>query len=413
LRIAYVGVFQFPDDDAGASRVLGIGRALREQGHTVVYFGISNHATDNADKRIVNDDNLFYAGFRYHLPYPAVVGFTQRIRRQFSIYTGSFLFDRLVAEETRHGPIDAVIAYQSSSVVILLLQRWCRKRGIPLICDTVEWYDRSHVMGGRFGPLALDSELRMRKIQHKCDGIIAISSYLEKYYRNTSSIPVVRIPPLLDLLDNKLPKRSNKLSSGRLSLVFAGNAGKKDLVINAIRGLAMLGEQAKLCEIAMIGPSSGELRKSLGADADFLMKLSGSLLFTGRRPHQEALNNVAQADFSILLRPDARFAHAGFPTKLVESLGMSVPVICNLTSDIGMYVHDGQAGIGVNDCSPAAFADGVQRALSLSVDERMAMRRRARKCAEDNFDYRNWVKPMREFMDMVVLKGRTNRATNQ
>jgi glycosyltransferase involved in cell wall biosynthesis len=92
---------------------------------------------------------------------------------------------------------------------------------------------------------------------------------------------------------------------------------------------------------------------------------------------------------------------------------MSVPVICNLTSDIGMYVHDGQEGIVVKDCSPAAFADGVQRALSLSVDERMAMRRRARKCAEDNFDYRNWVKPMREFMDMVVLKGRTNRATNQ
>jgi glycosyltransferase involved in cell wall biosynthesis len=242
----------------------------------------------------------------------------------------------------------------------------------------------------------------MRRIQHKCNVIIAISSYLEKYYRNSSSIPVVRIPPLLDLLDNELPKRLNTLSTGRLSFVFAGNAGKKDLIINAIRGLALLGEQAKLCEIAIIGPSSGELRKSLGANADLLIKLSGSLLFTGRLPHPEALNNVALADFSILPRPDARFAHAGFPTKLVESLGMGTPLICNLTSDIGVYVHDGQEGIVVKDSSPEAFAEGVRRALALTADERMVMRHRARKCAEDNFDYRNWVKPIGEFMDIVL-----------
>lgn len=413
MRIAYVGNFQFPDGDAGASRVLGIGRALREQGHTVVFFGIENQATGNTDSRIAYDDNPIYSGFRYYSAYSATASFAQKIQRQFSIITGSSVFECLMAEEICHGPIDAVVAYQSPSIVILRLQRWCRQRKIPLICDTVEWYDPSHVMGGRFGPFALDSELRMRRIQHKCDGIIAISSYLEKYYRNISNIPVVRIPPLLDLLNNELPKKLNRLSSDRLSLVFAGNAGKKDLITNAIRGLAMLGEQAKRCEIVMIGPSSGELRKKLGADADLLTKLSGSLLFTGRLPHQETLSNVAQADFSILLRPDARFANAGFPTKLVESLGMCTPLICNLTSDIGMYVHDGEEGIVVKDCSPEAFAESVRRALALTADERIAMRSRARKCAEDNFDYRNWVKPISEFMDMVVLKGRAKRATNQ
>jgi len=184
--------------------------------------------------------------------------------------------------------------------------------------------------------------------------------------------------------------------------VFVGLAGKKDLVENAIRGIALLGLQARACELTLVGPSREELQASLERDAGLLETLRESLRFVGRLPHSEALQHLAQADFTIILRPNQRFAHAGFPTKLVESLAMGVPVICNVTSDIGLYVRDGQEGVLVRDCSPAAFAEGLRRAMALTLNQRTAMRVNARQCAQVNFEYRNWVEPLSGFIGQLI-----------
>ncbi len=89
---------------------------------------------------------------------------------------------------------------------------------------------------------------------------------------------------------------------------------------------------------------------------------------------------------------------------------MGVPVICNLTSDIGLYVHDGQEGLVVKDCSAEAFAEGLRRALSLSPDERNRMRSRARQRAETSFDYRNWAEPIGQFMRQIIANRRQARS---
>ena len=87
-----------------------------------------------------------------------------------------------------------------------------------------------------------------------------------------------------------------------------------------------------------------------------------------------ALQIVRAADFTVLLRPDARFAHAGFPTKLVESLSLGVPVLANVTSDISEYVRDGREGILLAGPTREAFAAGLRRALAIGRPARLAMR---------------------------------------
>lgn len=404
MRIAYLGSFLFPDGDAAAARVLGIGKALRDQGHSVVFLGIEKSFRATGDRKVEHDGSVStFSGFKYRSPAPMRRGSFAKMRRLSSILVGSSIIGRLGAEETDGGRIDAVIAYQPSSILILRLLNWCNERAIPLICDSVEWYDRKHMLGGRFGPLALDSELRMRKTQHLADGVLVVSRYLEDYYSQDGQ-PTIRVPPLIDISDAVWSKGSNSSPTLGLSLAFVGNAGQKDLLVNAIRGLALLGKDAHECRTIIVGPSQEEVRRNLGRDADLLGDLAGTLHFTGRLPHPEALRHLMQTDYSILLRPNARFAHAGFPTKLVESLAMGVPVICNLTSDIGLYVIDGQEGIIVKDSSPEAFADGMRRVLALSSDNRATMRRFARIRAEQSFDYRIWVDPLRKFLDTVVAK---------
>lgn len=88
MKIGYVGLFNFPDGDAGAFHVLGIGKALRECGHSVVFFGIehplqpslrlSGHATIY--------DASSYAGFKY-ISEPLRIGKTN-LKRWGSIISG-------------------------------------------------------------------------------------------------------------------------------------------------------------------------------------------------------------------------------------------------------------------------------------------------------------------------------------
>jgi glycosyltransferase involved in cell wall biosynthesis len=401
MRIGYVGLFHFPDGNAGAVHAFGVGKALREYGHSVTFFGVERSA-QSVERPLASTETSSYSGFTYRSPEPAGAGIIGKQKQRVSIATGASFLQRLNAEEASSGPFDAIMVYHPQSLWIFRLRSWCRSRKIPMICDVVEWFDRSHIRGGRYGYHALDSEFRMRMGHGLSDGVLAISTYLANYYSNRG-VPTLCVPNIVDVSEGQWAEAealSARTGMEKLRLVFVGTAGQKDLLVNAIRGLSLLGPEK--CEIVVVGPSREEIRAELGGDSSLLEVLHESLHFTGRLPRTEALRQLAQADFSILLRPDARFAHAGFPTKLVESLAMGVPVICTLTSDIGLYVKDGCEGIVVPDCSPRAFADGVSRILALSLDERYSMRLHAKKRAIESFDYRNWAKPLGEFVGRVT-----------
>jgi glycosyltransferase involved in cell wall biosynthesis len=108
----------------------------------------------------------------------------------------------------------------------------------------------------------------------------------------------------------------------------------------------------------------------------------------GRISHDEVLKNLEEADFTVLMRSETqRYARAGFPTKVVESLASATPVICNITSDLGNYLVDGENSMIVSGCTAESFAITLKRILALSQVEKAAMKISARKTAEKNFNY--------------------------
>ena len=120
-----------------------------------------------------------------------------------------------------------------------------------------------------------------------------------------------------------------------------------------------------------------------------LMILNRCVEFLGRVEREVVLNTLSEVDFTVLLREsDLRYAKAGFPTKVVESLATGTPVILNLSSDLGEYINDMQEGLIVKDCSAEAFAQTLIRAQKLEKRQKEVMRHKARICAENNFDYR-------------------------
>jgi glycosyltransferase involved in cell wall biosynthesis len=119
-------------------------------------------------------------------------------------------------------------------------------------------------------------------------------------------------------------------------------------------------------------------------------------------PQPEVARAYLGSDLSVLLREPLRFAQAGFPTKVPESLAAGVPVICNTTSDIGMYVRDGVEGFLCADHTAASFAATLRRVIAEWPSRYSEMRSAARGAAERFFDYRQYSATLSTFLKEIA-----------
>lgn len=380
--IAYVGPFLFPWGEPGSRRVYGIARSLTDAGYRVVVG--SGEEAPRTLTQLEGDGALSYQGLG-ELPVAGQSVF--RKARQIFVDQGRRTIEWLAARET---PPSHVIAYGCYAPFIARLRAWCERTDTPLVADVVEWYDGSHQTWGPLGPFHLSTERALRTHFHRCAGVIAISRYLEDHYRARGT-KVIRIPPTLDV--RSAPLGPVHQSDGPLRLVYAGTPGKKDLLGNMIRGVASVDPSGRALELVVLGPGEAEVARLFGG------ALPPAVRVRGRVSQAAVAEAVGSADFSVLLRRPLRFAQAGFPTKVAESLAVGTPVISNATSDIAEYARDGIEGIISTAESPAAFAHALRRALALTGVQRVDMRRAARARAERCFDFRGYSAPIAAFIE--------------
>ena len=160
-------------------------------------------------------------------------------------------------------------------------------------------------------------------------------------------------------------------------------------------GVELLSEenQEKL-ELHILGATEDQIKGLTG-----LQVLPKCVKAYGRVPREKVEEVMLQMDFSVLLRPsEERYTKAGFPTKSVEAMSHGVAMICNLSSDLGMYLKDGENAVIVDGYDEKAFAQSLERVLLMNSAEIDVLKKNARQLAEDEFDYRNWVKKVYEFI---------------
>ena len=78
-----------------------------------------------------------------------------------------------------------------------------------------------------------------------------------------------------------------------------------------------------------------------------------------------------------------------------------VAMICNLSSDLGMYLKDGENAIIVDGYDEKSFTRSLERVLTMSRSEIDSIKHNARLLAEEVFDYRNWIKTVSEFIGEI------------
>lgn len=332
-KVLFTGAFRFPDGDAAATRVRSVSRLFENLGCTVVFAGWESAGVERRHYVFEACDCYPQSEFRVDpqsLP-RRLLGFLRR---------GGKTLDWLDSQPR----FDIIVAYNPPAVFALRLLWHCWKRQVQIILDSTEWYDARHLPGGQFGPAAVENWFRMRVVYRLFRHVICISHFLEEYFGGRKGRNVVRIPPMtgpeLDPRKNiqNIPRPS--IRDG-IAFVYAGEAGRKDLLTPFIRALPEIERATGVTTILeLAGPSQAELRETLEREGLNASLYERFLRCHGRISRGDVIKLYARCHFSILFREDRRYAWAGFPTKALESWACGCPIICNSVGDLGAMGHD-------------------------------------------------------------------------
>lgn len=374
-NIIYFGNVLYPDLDAASHRTIGNAKALRELGYNVTLVG-----TKKGENRPIVGTKEIYDGFEiYYFPDP-------QSPRQWKDYLISTKPLDVIVSTIKD--VKAVILYNHPSISSKKIVKYCHKRGIEVYADCTEWYDPKGLSIHTIIKKA-DTFYRMRFVNKHLDGIIAISSYLQDYYK-AAGCATICVPPIVDLTSEKWQDCDNlDLHGTNTRLIYVGNpgAGAKDklgLIISALKTISRTNTRYNF-HLNVIGMTDVQFKEVFKVDTSNLDFVS----FLGRKPNNEALEMIKQSDFSIFLRDANLVCTAGFPTKFSESIACGTPVLTNLTSDLGKYMVDGRNGFVIDMTSYESICDTLLRALSVSAEKKADMKSY---CREDRtFDYHSFI----------------------
>ncbi|HHX68642.1 MAG TPA: glycosyltransferase family 4 protein [Gallicola sp.] len=384
MKILYIASGLFPKGSAYASRLLNFARLIKDIG-----FELHIMIDYVSDKKYLYNNNYgIYEDISFQ-----VIG--DKISSLKSRIMNPRVCRACLKEYLDQNEVDLIILSSSSDRFNLLLQE-IKERKIPIILESCEWFHHSNWRGGKINPFYRQYENCFNNHFIKVNGVIAISKLLEEHYRKHVH-NVIRIPTILDVLNTPF---SLETKNEKIILMYAGNPGKrKELISNILAALHELGDEKERFIFNIFGIDKEQLEKQLKNKSYLIKDLEGCINIKGKVSQDSINEEYQKSDFGIFLRPGRRSSHAGFPTKLAESMSAGTPVICNDTGDIGLYLVDNRNGFLLKDSSHNTLAKALRMISSFSREQLDLMRHCARITAEEYFDYRSYKYSMENFFN--------------
>lgn len=359
--VLYVGGFELPDKNAAAQRVIGIAKGLREIGYTVIF--LNSLKCYKVDTISIKE----YFGFKCY-----------EYRREKN-------WDYLVSATTalinikRIKP-DIVIAYNYPGFALNKIREHCKENHIKCIADATEWYiaDEGTLLYRLIK--TIDTSYRMRIVQKKMDGVIAISRFLYEFYKKTNN--AVIIPPTVDIADSKW-KNDVQKDKSKLTFIYAGSPSVQKECLDLIVRVIEKTNFAKETRLNIVGITKEQFIDMY----NWKDSLNERIHFYGRISHLEAIELTKKADWTIVLRNNNLVVKAGFPTKVVESISCGTPVIVNRFSNISDFINE-ENGLLLD--KPESFNDSIFKKTikEMKVDIM-------------EFDYNRFIDKLRLFMSHI------------
>lgn len=385
MSVLFIGAQALPNQTANATRIINLAKLFQDCGEKPILIGTRYDKGTVLNGEI---DGLKYA----HVDASAYLSVPKVKRKKYL----EQLVLKAINESWEKYHFDKIVASNFAFQSIRFLLDFAKEKHVAIIYNSVEWYQKDNIsfrgLGGKINFLYNRYGLIIQHMETR--NIIGISSLLTEYYK-ARNCNVVRIPTIIDKKHYSFVEHNH---NEKVIVAYAGSPARKDYIANAIRALLLLSiKERNQIELHLYGANKNQLLE-LGISEEMMTELTGNLFVHGRIPHVDVQEKIASADFTVLLRPNLRYANAGFPTKVGESMMCGTPVIANHTSDLNLYIRDGETGIVVSDETAEACAEGFRKALRMYAEDKFIMRTAARKEAETAFNYMSYREEMKRFI---------------
>lgn len=366
MNIVFVVAFPFPTGEASSARALNLSRLLVYAGHAV-------HVIADAQGQACGDVPCTYecVGKRAD-------SFMQRqdnARKSIAC----------LREYCKNHAVDTVLTNARSDRYDRI-QTICRERGIKLFVESCEWYHFESYKLRLFDPRYWKNQKMILHGFRGADGFISISRYLHAYNQSLGK-QSVRIPTIMDVAT--IPVGRGSSQKKKIQIVYTGNPRiSKEYLAPILQLLAANQKIRNRIQFHIYGADAQQVLKNRGVREKWLRAAGDSVVIHGKIPQSAVQGVLMNADYQLFIRPNRRSSHAGFPTKLAESMAVGTPVIANKTGDIALYLCDGENGFIVAGTKTADVEKALLRVIEQKAEDAAMMRRAARKTAEACFDYR-------------------------
>ena len=381
-NILILGYHKFPEGDARSVRLECFAKILKELNNDVVVVGLGDYTSFNYktkdDIKYISlrgkGSNFFSKAFNY-------LFYLTRLKKYVLSQIDKF---------------DCIILGITDKKIINFSKRYAKKFKAKVILDAVEWYSKEQFKFGGFAKAYRDNNKMNTVWIDKSISVISISKYLHSYF-SSRGINSIRIPVIVDVDAIKCDK---EILNDKVVISYAGMPGKKDYFIEVLKGLLLLSDkELKKIELRIMGATLDALKENVQLLDCEWDRLSNTFNCLGRISRNEVLKNLSQSDFTILIRSDTqRYAKAGFPTKVPESLSTGTPIICNFTSDLKDYLVDGYNCFEVKSLDVTSLLEVYKKIINLNIEEKEVLFNNARRTAEKYFDYKNYISQVNEII---------------
>lgn len=341
--VIYIGDFDLRNQNVQSHLVKNNSKILNKLGYTVAFIGVNKEVSDQKEieslPKLETGNNLFLeventlnAGglLKLHKVTKRIMSFCECLKERYDI--------------------THIISYQAPTFFPILTKivSFCRKNKISYIvnCADITLF-RSQPLLRRI--VMTVNWHYLHKVNKKyADGIIAVSSYIEKFYYKPDR-PTLILPPLFDEnidLNYNLDDVTTFVHAG-----FPFAPLKKELTSNHMKDrldlivdwFIELSNRKVACKLIVIGLSKETYIKNIPWQKELLENIP-EIEFKGRCSHSETLEMVKNSDYMITYRDKNPMTEAGLPTKVVESVSLGTPVIMNEVGDTLSYLKQGISG---------------------------------------------------------------------
>lgn len=234
---------------------------------------------------------------------------------------------------------------------------------------------------------------RLRFFMHRfADVIVPNSHAMEQFMRQNFKALAPKLVTITNFTDTIHFKPAHKnAESETITILSVGRISSQKNILNYIKAIATLKDRYQFRIKWFGGISSDEYYQSC---LKLIETLGLSDFFSFYKSSRDILNEYQSADIFCL--PST---FEGFPNVVCEAMSCSLPVACGDVCDNSLIVDDGENGYLFDPYNVDSIANGLEKLLTLSQENRRRMGENAREKALKAFSEKAFVEKYIELIE--------------